>query len=65
MALFSRYSSTDYSPDPIGDLIYNGVAAEVFQRNIATGVQADASYTLNTAHTLRWGLFVDQETYHQ
>lgn len=61
VALFSRYSSTDYSPDPIGDLIYNGVAADVFQRNIATGVQADASYTLNTAHTLRWGFFVDQE----
>ena len=61
VALFSRYSSTDYSPDPIGDLIYNGVAANVLQRNIATGVQADASYTLNTAHTLRWGFFVDQE----
>ncbi|HVC29290.1 MAG TPA: TonB-dependent receptor, partial [Gammaproteobacteria bacterium] len=61
VALFSRYSSTDYSPDPIGDLIYNGVAADVLQRNIATGVQADASYTLNTAHTLRWGFFVDQE----
>ncbi|MGA9854351.1 MAG: TonB-dependent receptor [Gammaproteobacteria bacterium] len=61
VALFSRYSSTDYSPDPIGDLIYNGVAAQVFQRNIATGVQADASYLLNTAHTLRWGFFVDQE----
>ena len=61
VALFSRYSSTDYSPDPIGDLIYNGVAADVLQRNIATGVQAGASYTLNTAHTLRWGFFVDQE----
>ncbi|HVA54554.1 MAG TPA: TonB-dependent receptor [Gammaproteobacteria bacterium] len=61
VALFSRYSSTDYSPDPIGDLIYNGVAAQVFQRNIATGIQADASYALNSAHTLRWGFFVDQE----
>ncbi len=61
VALFSRYSSTDYTPDPIGDLIYNGVAAQVFQRNIATGIQADASYTLNSAHTLRWGFFVDQE----
>jgi outer membrane receptor protein involved in Fe transport len=61
LAIFSRYSSTDYSPDPIGDLIYNGVAAQVFQRNIATGVQGDASYALNAAHTLRWGFFADRE----
>ncbi|MGH8415253.1 MAG: TonB-dependent receptor [Gammaproteobacteria bacterium] len=61
VALFSRYSSTDFSPDSIGDLIYNGVAAQVFQRNIATGIQADASYALNPSHTLRWGVFVDQE----
>jgi outer membrane receptor protein involved in Fe transport len=61
VALFSRYSSTDYHPDPIGDLIYNGVAAQVFQRNVANGIQADASYALNTAHTLRWGVFADQE----
>ncbi|MGH8293051.1 MAG: TonB-dependent receptor [Gammaproteobacteria bacterium] len=61
VAMFSRYSSTDFHPDPIGDLIYNGVAAQVFQRNIATGIQADASYALNPDHTLRWGLFADQE----
>ncbi|MGA9851813.1 MAG: TonB-dependent receptor [Gammaproteobacteria bacterium] len=61
VALFSRYSSTNFSPDSIGDLIYNGVAAQVFQRNIATGIQADASYTLTPIHTLRWGLFADQE----
>jgi outer membrane receptor protein involved in Fe transport len=61
VALFSRYSSVNYHPDPIGDLLYNGVAAQVFRRNIATGVQADASDKLNDAHTLRWGLFADQE----
>ncbi|HKV97991.1 MAG TPA: TonB-dependent receptor [Gammaproteobacteria bacterium] len=61
VSLFSRYSSIEYHPDPIGDLIYNGVAAEVFRRNIATGLQEDTSYALNDRHTLRWGLFVDQE----
>ncbi len=61
LALFNRYSSVDYHPDPIGDLIYNGVAARVFRRNIATGIQEDTSYALNERHTLRWGLFVDQE----
>lgn len=61
VSLFNRYSSTDFRPDPIGDLVYNGVAATVFQRSIATGVQADMSYTLDEQHTLRWGLFSDQE----
>lgn len=61
VAFFSRYSSVEYHPDPIGDLLYNGVAAHVFRRNIASGIQADASDTLSAAHTLRWGLFVDSE----
>ncbi len=61
VAVFSRYSSTDYSPDPIGDLIYNGVAAQVFQRSIANGLQADVSFQVNPMHTLRSGLFVEQE----
>ncbi|HEV7164283.1 MAG TPA: TonB-dependent receptor [Gammaproteobacteria bacterium] len=61
VALFNRYSSTDFHPDDIGDLIYNGVAAQVFQRNIATGIQADASDAISDTHTLRWGLFTDQE----
>lgn len=61
LSLFNRYSSTDFHPDPIGDLIYNGIAATEFQRSIATGIQADMSYALDDAHTLRWGLFTDQE----
>jgi outer membrane receptor protein involved in Fe transport len=61
VALFSRYSSTDFHPDEIGDLIYNGVAAQVFQRNVANGIQTDMSDVVDDAHTLRWGLFADQE----
>ena len=61
VAVFSRYSSTDFHPDEVGDLIYNGVAATVFQRNIANGIQADVSDPLDSEHTLRWGLFADQE----
>ena len=61
VAVFSRYSSTDFHPDEVGDLIYNGVAATVFQRNIANGIQTDVSDPLDAEHTLRWGLFADQE----
>lgn len=61
VALVGRYTSVTYNPDEIGDLIYNGVAAKVFRRNISNGLQEDTSYDLNAWHTLRWGLFVDHE----
>lgn len=62
VALFSSYSSVKYNPDPIGDLIYDGVAAQVFRRSIANGVQEDTSYQLDASHTLRWGLFAERES---
>ena len=61
VSLFSRYSGVQFNPDPVGDLMFNGVASNVYRRNIATGVQADMSYALNDTHTVRTGLFVDQD----
>ncbi|MEJ2420342.1 MAG: TonB-dependent receptor [Acidobacteriota bacterium] len=57
LALFSRYSSVNYHPDPIGDLIYNGVAASVFRSSFGNGLQGDLAFRLNPHHTLRWGFF--------
>lgn len=55
-SLFYQYSSLHYLPDTQGgDLIYLGVASDVFKSNSATGVQADASYKLAADHTLRFG----------
>ncbi|HEY3644216.1 MAG TPA: TonB-dependent receptor, partial [Gammaproteobacteria bacterium] len=51
VALFSRYSSVTFNPDPIADLMFNGVAAQIYRRNIDTGVQADASYAWDPANT--------------
>ena len=61
ISLFNRSSSVHYQPDPVGDLTYNGVAADVVRRNVATGLQFDASKQLNARHTLRGGLFVQRE----
>ncbi|AJZ74883.1 TonB-dependent receptor [Pandoraea apista] len=61
LSLFHRTSRVDYTPDPIGDLVYNGVAANITRRNEAYGVQSDSSYKLTDRHTLRFGLFVQQE----
>jgi outer membrane receptor for ferrienterochelin and colicin len=55
-SVFYQYSKLHYVPDPQGgDLVYNGVASDVTRTNSAVGVQLDASYALNTAHTPRFG----------
>jgi outer membrane receptor protein involved in Fe transport len=60
-SLFNRSSSVHYLPDPVGDLTYNGVAADVTRRNVATGLQFDASRQLNPQHTLRGGVYLQRE----
>ena len=54
-AFFTRYSSVLFTPDPIGDLIYRGIASRVERRNIASGLQFDASLERSEAHTVRVG----------
>ena len=41
VSLFHRYTDVAYQPDPIGDLVFNGVAAQVLRRNEAFGLQGD------------------------
>ncbi|MGK2897566.1 MAG: TonB-dependent receptor [Burkholderiaceae bacterium] len=61
ISLFNRRSSVHYQPDPVGDLTYSGVAADVARRNAASGLQFDASKQLGTQHTLRGGVFLQRE----
>jgi outer membrane receptor protein involved in Fe transport len=61
LSYFTRYSSVHFIPDQIGDLTFNGVASDVFRSNFANGLQGDAAYRLNDAHTLRFGASVTGE----
>lgn len=62
IAPFVRYSQTRYLPDPRGgDLILSGVADTTRLSSLVAGVQADASYKLSDQHTLRFGLFFQNE----
>jgi outer membrane receptor protein involved in Fe transport len=61
VAYFSRYSSVHFFPDPIGDLVFNGVASDVYRSAFVNGIQTDAAYRLNEAHTLRTGFTVSGE----
>ena len=60
-SLVGRYSALSFSPDPVGDLLYNGIAQSASKRNVAVALQSDAAYKLNDVHTLRAGVFVQRD----
>ncbi|MFT8736755.1 MAG: TonB-dependent receptor [Zymomonas mobilis] len=60
-SVFGRYSSLDYYPSVTGELIFNGMAQRVTRRNVAFGLQYDASWHVSKHHTLRGGFFFDRE----
>ena len=62
LAAFSRYSTLHFVPDTIGDLVFNGIASDVYRRGFANGLQSDGAYKLNDAHTLRAGFTVTGES---
>ena len=62
IAPFVRYSQTLFTPDPrLGDVIINGFADRARLASLAAGVQADASEQIGSDHTLRFGLFFQNE----
>ena len=61
VAAFSRYYELNFSPDPIGDLIFNGVAAKILHTGFINGLQEDTSYKLGSQHTLRAGFYMSGE----
>ena len=61
IAYFNRYSQLHFIPDPIGDLVFNGVASDVYRQSFINGIQEDTSYRLGFAHTLRFGFGVSGE----
>lgn len=62
VAPFVRYSRTSFFPDPAGgDIIFNGFSDQSRLSSLVYGVQADASYKLSEAHTLRGGVFFQNE----
>jgi outer membrane receptor protein involved in Fe transport len=61
-AFIARYSSLNFSPDPnFGDLLFNGVSQQAYKRDVSYGLQGDAAYKLNDAHTVRFGLYAQSD----
>ena len=59
LSLFGRYSTLHFTPDPLGDLLFNGIAQNAFKQDVAGGVQAEGVYHLSDAHTLRGGVIAE------
>jgi len=60
-SLVARYSSLTFSPDPLGDLLFTGIAQQAYKQNVAYAAQSDASYKLDARHTLRAGLYLQSD----
>jgi hypothetical protein len=61
ISAFNRTSSLTYSPDPLGDLLFDGVAQQAARRDVATGVQTDGSWRASHGHTIRAGFLAQIE----
>ena len=55
VSAFGRYSSLNFAPDQIGDLLYNGIAQSAYKQDVALGGQAEACLASGQfAHDPRW-----------
>ena len=61
LSYFNRYSQLHFMPDPIGDLVFNGVASDVYRQSFVNGIQEDTAWRIGYAHTLRFGFSVSAE----
>ncbi|MGH7010529.1 MAG: TonB-dependent receptor, partial [Caulobacteraceae bacterium] len=60
-SVFGRYSTLKFTPDLVGDILYDGLAQIAAKSEVAGGLQADGVYHLSDAHTLRAGVLVQIE----
>jgi outer membrane receptor protein involved in Fe transport len=61
LSYFTRYNNLHFTPDPVGDLLLNGIASDISRQSYTNGLQGDGSYQINPAHTLRMGFTVSGE----
>ena len=59
ISLFGRYSTLNFTPDTVADILYNGISQAANKTDAAGGVQAEGVYHLNDQHTLRAGVIVE------
>jgi hypothetical protein len=61
LSYFNRYSQLHFWPDPIGDLLINGISSSVYRQSYVNGIQEDTAWRIADAHTLRFGFTTSAE----
>ncbi|WP_316229254.1 TonB-dependent receptor [Bradyrhizobium sp. SZCCHNR1070] len=61
ISYFNRYSQLHFMPDPIGDLVFNGVSSDVYRQSFINGIQEDTAWRAGYAHTVRFGFTASAE----
>jgi outer membrane receptor protein involved in Fe transport len=61
LSYFTRYNHLQFTPDPVGDLLINGIASNISRTSLTNGLQGDGSYQVNPSHTVRAGFSVSSE----
>jgi outer membrane receptor for ferrienterochelin and colicins len=64
LSFFGRYSTLKFVPDPLGDLLFNGISQDAYKSDVAGGFQAEGVLHVGEAHTVRAGLIgeIDRST---
>jgi outer membrane receptor protein involved in Fe transport len=62
VSAFGRESSVHFTPDPVGDLFFNGAASDVKRTLYSGGVEEDGSLKAGDHHTLRSGFSLLDES---
>src|SRR5579863_9584455 len=60
-AVSARYTTLHFSPDWLGDLLFNGIAQNALKDDTAFAWQNDASYQAGDAHTVRAGFYIQHD----
>ncbi len=56
-AYSAHYNAQTFDPDPLGDLIYQGVSSHVFNSDLSNTLQGDLTYRVGAEHTVRTGIY--------
>jgi outer membrane receptor protein involved in Fe transport len=60
-AVSARYTTLHFSPDWLGDLLFNGIAQDALKDDTAFAWQSDAAYQAGDAHTVRAGFYIQHD----
>ena len=57
LAYSIHYNRQQFNPDPVGDLLYQGIASRALDSDLSNSLQGDMSYQPLASHALRFGFY--------